>query len=482
MNPLGLDPTRLASRGARHARVRVRPRLLGLALVGMLAVGMSQASAAIAEPLTVTITSPANGSTLKHQKVTFSGTTNDPIELEPSGFFDPVTLTIYAGAPAPGNVVQELTTTTPGATWTLGPSKTLAPGAYTAVAEQERESLVGFETSKSAITFTIDTTPPAVTIDTPANGSSSTNTSQVIAGAAGTAAHDLAEITVQLYAGSSIGSQAPLEGVSVEASSGRWSATFGGLSPGTYTARAEQHDDAGNLGTSSPVTFTVTTPPPPPTPTAPLASFKWFPAAPQVGEHVSLISNSTDDTSPITEYAWALGSAGPFTVGTQVLSTSFTTPGDHVVRLRVTAADGLSSVASETIHVSPTALTLMAPFPIVRIAGNVTSSGVSLSLLTVQAPVGARVKVSCHGGGCPSAPESRLAASRGKKARATTVTIAFRRFQRSLAAGAVLEIRIFKQGLIGKYTRFVIRRGRLPIRVDTCLGQAGIKPMPCPTS
>jgi hypothetical protein len=177
-----------------------------------------------------------------------------------------------------------------------------------------------------------------------------------------------------------------------------------------------------------------------------------------------------------------MGSGGPFTLGKQVLSTSFATPGDHVVRLRVTSADGLSSVATETIHVSVPPLALMAPFPIVRIAGSVTSSGVSLSLLTVQAPVGAHVRVTCHGGGCPSAPESRVAASRGKKARATTVTIAFRRFQRSLAAGAILEIRIFKQGLIGKYTRFVIRRGRLPVRVDTCLGQAGIKPMPCPSS
>jgi PKD domain len=467
--------------GAHRAPARVRLRLLGVALLGVLAVGMSQASAAVAEPLAVTITSPKNGSTLKHQKVTFSGVTND-VELEPSGYFDPVTLTIYAGAPLEANKIKELETATPGHTWTIGPT-TLAPGTYTAVAEESREPSFGvFETGTSSVTFTINTTPPAVTIDTPASGSSSTNTSQVIAGAAGTASHDLAEITVQLYAGPNIGSQAPLEGLSVEASGGRWSATFGGLSPGTYTAQAEQQDDAGNLGTSAPVTFTVTTPPPPPAPTAPLASFKWFPAAPQVGEHVSLISNSTDDTSPITAYAWSLGSSGPLTPGTQVLSTSFTTPGDHVVRLRVTAADGLSSVASETIHVSPTALTLMAPFPIVRIAGNVTSSGVSLSLLTVQAPVGARVKVSCHGGGCPSAPESRLAVSRGKKARATTVMITFRRFQRSLAAGAVLEIRIFKKGLIGKYTRFVIRRGRLPIRVDTCLGQAGLKPMPCPTS
>src|SRR6202035_3589267 len=262
--------------GAHRAPVRARLRLLGVALLGVLAVGVSQASAAVAEPLAVTITSPANGSTLKHQKVTFSGITND-VELEPSGYFDSVTLTIYAWAQLETNKIKKLETDTPGHTWAIGPT-TLGPGSYTAVAEQSREVSFGvIETSTSLVTFTIDTTPPAVTIDTPANGSSSTNTSQVIAGAAGTATHDLAAITVQLYAGSSVGSQTPLEGLSVEASSGRWSATFGGLSPGTYTARAEQQDDAGNLGTSAPVTFTVTTPPPAPTPTAPLASFEWFP-------------------------------------------------------------------------------------------------------------------------------------------------------------------------------------------------------------
>jgi hypothetical protein len=148
----------------------------------------------------------------------------------------------------------------------------------------------------------------------------------------------------------------------------------------------------------------------------------------------------------------------------------------------VTAADGLSSVATETIRVIRRPLALMDPFPVVRIAGNVTSSGVDLSLLTVQAPVGARVKVTCRGGGCPTASESRVAASSLKKRKASMVVIAFRRFQGRLSAGASLEIRIFKHGQIGKYTRFVIRRRRLPLRIDSCVGQAGLKPMACPTS
>jgi len=248
-----------------------------------------------------------------------------------------------------------------------------------------------------------------------------------------------------------------------------------GLVPGTYTVRAEQADAAGNVGTSGDVSFTVTPPPPPPPPGPPLASFKWFPSVPRTGERVSLVSTSTDSTSPITAYAWALASKGAFTVGKPILTTSFATPGDHVVRLQVTAADGLSSIATETVHVVRPPLLLMQPFPIVRIAGIVTSSGVRLSVLSVQAPVGARVTVTCRGRGCPTASESRIAASSSKKHRATVVVIVFRRFERSLRAGVVLQVRIFKRGRIGKYTRFIIRHHGLPEHAEA---QAGLTALP----
>jgi hypothetical protein len=45
-----------------------------------------------------------------------------------------------------------------------------------------------------------------------------------------------------------------------------------------------------------------------------------------------------------------------------------------------------------------------------------------------------------------------------------------------------LEILISKPGEIGKYTRFAIRRGRLPDRVDMCLDQSGVRPLVCPAS
>ena len=234
-------------------------------------------------------------------------------------------------------------------------------------------------------------------------------------------------------------------------------------------------------------TLTVSAPAPelapaitPRAPSPPVASFAWFPTAPHTGEPVSLVSSSTDVSSPITSFAWDTAGNGTFQAGKPVISTSFSTPGSHVVRLRVTDANGLSSVVAETVVVTPPPLTLMQPFPIVRIAGSDTSSGVKLSLLTVQAPQGARVTAQCRGRGCPVKSVSQLA--RSSKSKAGTVLVVFRRFERSLRAGVILSIRVSSPGEIGKYTSFTIRRNKPPVRVDACIGPTNPKPIPCPAS
>ena len=120
----------------------------------------------------------------------------------------------------------------------------------------------------------------------------------------------------------------------------------------------------------------------------------------------------------------------------------------------------------------------MKPFPTVRITGTRSGSGIRLKLLSVRAPAGARVSVKCTGHGCPLKSQSRVAAA-GKVG---VAPIEFRRFQRSLRAGVVLEIRVSKAGEIGKYTRFAVRRHKLPARTDACLGPAAGNPIACPTS
>ncbi len=458
-----------------------------MASLGALAIGPVTIAAAQppADPPTLRITSPLNGSATNNQKPSFSGTTNDIFneerlfseEVSPS---EEVKLKIYPGTRAEGTPVQTLTTPMfLDGTWSFSLPKALSPGTFTADAKQEDLSGTG---KSDPVTFTVDTTPPQVTLTLPSNGSSTSSGSQEVSGSAGTASGDLPAITIRLFAGATIGSQPPQETIVVPPANGSWSATFGGLSPGAYTARAEQRDEAGNVGMSAWATFTGTTPPSPPAPAPPVASFKWFPSAPKTGQTVSLVSTSTDTASPITAFAWAPTSSGAFQAGKPVLSTSFSTAGGHVVRLRVTDANGLSSVATETIDVTQPPLILMQPFPIVRIAGSESPSGVRLSLLTVQAPVGTLVRVTCGGRRCPRRSESRLVVSSRSNSKAGAVLLTFGQFERSLRAGVILEVRVSKSGEIGKYTSFAIRRNKSPLRVDACLDPNDPKPNPCPVS
>jgi major membrane immunogen (membrane-anchored lipoprotein) len=428
----------------------------------------------------VTLTTPGlvtrAGQSVSGPTRSFSGTAGSEPEDSKS-----VILKIYAGAAATGEPVETIVSERSGFAWAAGPSEPLATGEYTAQAEQTDAS-VGSETGVSQpATFTVDADAPEVTLTTPASGSSfAADVPIPVGGSAGTAEGDLPTVTLQVFAGASIAGQAPLESVSVGATAGHWSTALGGLSPGTYTARAQQEDDVKNLGTSAAVTFTVTAPPPPPGP--PVASFVWFPATPRVGEPVSIVSTSADPGSQITSFAWSVSASGAFSPGGSVLSTSFPTVGSHVVRLSVTDAAGRSSSVAETIGVIPPAASLLQPFPVVRITGSETAHGVRIGLFTVQAPTGARVTVRCRGRGCPVKPQSVIATARAGKHRAGSVLIVFKRFQRSLRVGAVLEIRVTRAGQIGKYTRFVVRRGKLPSRLDTCLSPAGVKPMACPSS
>ena len=213
----------------------------------------------------------------------------------------------------------------------------------------------------------------------------------------------------------------------------------------------------------------------------PLASFTWFPRFPHTGEAISLVSTSKGVTSPIVAYAWDVadnGPFGPFITGRQLTTTMFATPASHQVRLRVTSADGASSIAVQTIQMSTPPPGVLFPFPIVRIVGTVFHSRVKLKQLAVKAPAGALINITCQGHRCPVRSARRPAATRGARA----VWARFHPFERLLAAGAVLEIRVSRNAEVGAYTRFAVRRSRLPVRADSCLDPAGVKPVACPSS
>ena len=459
---------------------RRRPRSL-LSCVPLLAlVTLSiQSTSASASPFDgrpqLQIRSPADGSVSNVTTPTFTGTTSlgglEPEELSEEEW---VRLLVRN---SDGVLVHPEPSSTPyffSGTWSIGPISTLAPGTYTAEVQQSDASGVGESTP---VTFTIDTTPPQITLTQPHSGSTESSSSVAVGGSAGTAAGDLPAITAELFSGSPSDGQPPLETLGLQASGASWAGTFGGLVPGTYTVRATQRDSAGNTGTSEQISFSVTGVSPL---SGPSSSFSWIPAVPIVGETVSLVSSATDLSSPLTGFAWALSPGAPFSAGKPVITTSFAAAGAHVVRLRVSDAAGASSVATETIPVRSRAQVPMVPFPVVRIAGRLTLTGARITLLTVQAPLAARVVVRCRGRGCPTKSESRSAkSSRKGTQKAGSVLLTFRRFARSYGAGATLEILVVKPGEIGKYTRFKIRRNRLPVREDRCIVSGGAKPITC---
>jgi hypothetical protein len=395
------------------------------------------------------------------------------------GVVESVTLRIYDGTAAAESAElaeEPITVTASGNTWSTTVPTPLQDGTYTAQAEQE--NLAGTPGFSAPTTFTVDTSAPQVTLSAPA---SSTGI-ETVSGTAGTARGDQTAVTVQVFSGPSSAGQSPIETVIVNATGASWSATLAGLGGGTYAVRAEQSDEAGNTGVSAESSFTVTSPGAPAA-SAPTASFTWIPATPVAGQAVSLVSNSAPGSSPIGAFAWDVAGNNSFAPGGSVMTTSFATAGSHVVHLRVTDGNGLSSVASRTIGVVAPSLTLLQPFPIVRIAGVETSSGVRVRLLTVQTPPSTKVVVTCKGPGCKTKSESRVAkASATSKNRTGAVTLAFQRFERPLHAGVILQIRVSKAGQIGKFTSFKIRRHKLPQRTDACLQPTSPAPIACPPS
>jgi hypothetical protein len=437
-------------------------------------------ASAVAEPPNaapdVQITAPLNGSATNLVSPVISGTTDDiPIEEWPGEvLFSSIEVSIYRADDVSGEPVQTLPPTTPsaGGEWSASVAQPLVPGAYTALAKQT--DLAGQGSSESS--FTVDTSAPRVTLTAPSAGVVTSGGSVALAGTAGSEPGDVPTVAVRLFTGAEAG-QTPTESLVVPAEGGVWSGVLGGLAPGTYTILASQGDTAGNTGTSAPTTFIVGVPA---SASGPTASFTWVPAAPVVGEAVSLVSTSTDLASPMTGFEWGLTAAAAPFVSQPVLSTTFTSPGAHLVRLTVVDAAGHTSTANESVPVAARPTDAMVPFPVVRIAGSLTSRGARVKLLTVQAPIAALVTITCRGRGCATKSEHRFAtASSSAHHVHGAVLLSFPRFERSYRAGAVLTILVTKAGELGKYTSFAIRRDRLPARSDACVVTRSSQPVPC---
>jgi hypothetical protein len=223
-----------------------------------------------------------------------------------------------------------------------------------------------------------------------------------------------------------------------------------------------------------------------------LAPFITFPATPLAGQDVLLVyGGQANQTVPIERYDWELDGDNDFNDASGiVLHRTFPLPGDYVVGLKVTDKDGAFGSEFREIHVRSAAtvtsmsLRMLSPFPIIRITGRVTSKGALVRRLTALAPLGAKVTVRCRGRGCPFKSASRVAKRpKNSSAKTTTATVRFRRMERRLLrGGATVTVSVTRQGWIGKYTRWKIRKSKPPQRRDRCLIPGTSGPVACPGS
>jgi PKD repeat protein len=223
---------------------------------------------------------------------------------------------------------------------------------------------------------------------------------------------------------------------------------------------------------------------------APEASFAFFPAEPVAGLPVTFVSTSVDPDSPIPAGAqrWDLNGDGVFDEATGESATvTFPAPGMYPVSLQVTT--NKRDVASLVLPVGAPvagavkAFSLMSPFPVVRIAGRTTRRGARIRRMSVDAPPGTAVKVRCHGRGCPFKSTSRTVSMRVRAGSLppTRLTRVRRLEGRTLRTGAILRVFVTRSDVIGKYTRFRIRRSKPPARQDLCMVPGTTKPAPCPS-
>jgi len=126
---------------------------------------------------------------------------------------------------------------------------------------------------------------------------------------------------------------------------------------GSYTINLQVTDNNGGQSTTSKTVDVGNQPP--------VASFDYSPSSPSTGDEITLNSTSTDAEGPISSYSWDLDGDNTFgDATTSQAKVTFSSPGNHTVRLQVTDANGATDVATQVINVGnrkPTASFDFAP-------------------------------------------------------------------------------------------------------------------------
>jgi hypothetical protein len=317
---------------------------------------------------TVTLTSPANGSTTTAAP-TFGG-----IGGTADGDSASVTVRVYAGTGTGGTLRQTLSASVgAGGAYLVAASSPLAAGTYTAQAQQTDD--VGHTGTSSTTTFTVDATAPVVTLVQPATGSTAADSTPTFSGTGGTAPGDIRTVTVKVYSGASVsGSPVQTRSATVGAGGAYSVAASPALTDGTYTAQAEQSDGAGNVGYSTANTFTISTDVTPPSvtlsqPADGSSTSESTPAFSGTGGTaagdsatvtVKVYSGASVGGSPVQTRSATVGAGGAYSVAASPALTEGTYTA-QAEQIDGAGNVGYSAANTFTVDVTAPALTLATP-------------------------------------------------------------------------------------------------------------------------
>jgi hypothetical protein len=299
--------------------------------------------------LSISFSSPADASSVNSTTPVFTGTashaagvTGVTVEIiDPS---DGSTVATYGPTAVPNNT---------GAWSTSGVASPtpLADGDYIAFAEQNDSG--GTTYFSDARAFTVDTVAPDVALTAPLSGLSTQDTTPTVSGTAGSDPGDDGTVTVKIYSGTSASGTPVRTLSSVPVSNGTWSVDVTPALPdGTYTARAQHGDAAGNVGTSNRRSFTVDT-------TAPDTSISSGPAASTAATDAQFAFTSGESGSTFE----CKLDGGPFSACTSPQSYSGLALGAHTFSVRATDAAGNTDASPATATWTVTAPASPTPTP-----------------------------------------------------------------------------------------------------------------------
>ena len=306
----------------------------------------------------VSVIAPASGSATNDTTPALSGscTTGD----------GNVSVVVKQGA----TTLQTLTPTCTTGTWTTT-ATALAQNAYTVTGSQT--DAAGNTGTSAANSFTIDTTPPVVTVTAPTAGLVTNNTAPTFVGTC-TTGDGTVTATVKVGATTS-------QTRTSACIAGAWSvAASPTLAQNAYTVQATQTDAAGNTGSSATVTFTIDT-------TAPVVTV----TAPASG-------SATNDTTPALTGGCTTGDGNVTVVVKQGAATLQTfTPacsaGSWSATATALAENGYTVQASQTDAAGNTGASAASSFTIDTTAPTVTVTAPTAALVTNNATL-------TFGGGC----------------------------------------------------------------------------------